>query len=86
MFTPAPDDRRVTLALDRRARWVADYYPCESVDERGDGGLTVTLRSRDDAWIRRLALGLAGAGRVTDPPEVAAGVRAAAEAALRSYE
>jgi proteasome accessory factor C len=85
MFTPAPDDRRVTLELDRRARWVADYYPCESVSERTDGGLTVTLRSQDEAWIRRLALGLAGAGRVTDPPEVAAAVRAEALEALGNY-
>ena len=85
MFTPASDDRLVTLELDRRARWVADYYPCESVVERGDGGLTVTLRARDDAWIRRLALGLAGAGRVTDPPEVATAVRAEAAAALARY-
>jgi proteasome accessory factor C len=85
MFTPAPDDRRVTLELDRRARWVADYYPCESVSERTDGGLTVTLRSQDEAWIRRLALGLAGAGRVTDPPEVAAAVRAEAVEALGNY-
>jgi len=85
MFTPASDDRLVTLELDRRARWVADYYPCETVQERGDGGLTVTLRSRDDAWIRRLALGLAGAGRVIDPPEVAANVRAEALEALARY-
>ena len=85
MFTPAWDDRLVTLELDRRARWVADYYPCESVSEHGDGGLTVTLRARDDAWIRRLALGLAGAGRVTDPPEVAAAVRAEAAEALTRY-
>ena len=85
MFTPASDDRLVTLSLDRRARWVADYYPCESVSERGDGGLTVTLRARDEAWIRRIALGLAGAGRVTDPPEVAAAVRAEAAEALARY-
>ena len=85
MFTPATDDPRVTLELDRRARWVADYYPCESVEERPDGGLTVTLRARDEAWIRRLALGLAGAGRVTDPPGLAAAVRDEARQALGHY-
>jgi proteasome accessory factor C len=85
MFTPAPDDRLVTIELAREARWVADYYPCESVVERGDGALTVTMRARDDAWVRRLALGLAGAGRVTDPPEVAATVRDEALAALACY-
>jgi proteasome accessory factor C len=86
IFTPAADDRLVTLDLDPAARWVADYYPCETVAERGDGGLTVTLRARDDSWIRRLALALAGAGRVVDPPEVLEAVREDASAALTAYQ
>lgn len=85
VFTPAADDRLVTLDLEPGARWVADYYPCESVEERSDGGVTVTLRARDDAWVRRLALGLAGHGSVSDPPQVAADVREAAAAALAAY-
>jgi proteasome accessory factor C len=85
LFRPADDDRLVTLDLDPAARWVADYHPCEEVVERGDGGVVVRLRARDDAWIRRLALGLAGHGRVTDPPDVAADVRAAAAATLAGY-
>jgi proteasome accessory factor C len=86
IFTPAADDRLVTLDLEPAARWVADYYPCETVAERGDGGLTVTLRARDDSWIRRLALGLAGTGRVVDPPEVREAVREDASAALTAYQ
>jgi proteasome accessory factor C len=86
LFTPAPDDRMVTLSLDPSARWVADYYPCEEVAERGDGGLVVKLRVRDDAWIRRLALSLAGVGVVIDPPEVANAVREVASAALAAYQ
>lgn len=85
LFTPDADDRLVTLDLDPAARWVADYYPCEEVTERGDGGVVVRLRARDDAWVRRLALGLAGYGRVTDPPDVAADVRQAAATALAGY-
>jgi proteasome accessory factor C len=86
MFTPAPEDRLVTLELAPAARWVADYYPHESAVERADGGLTVTLRARDDAWLRRLALGLAGLGRVVDPPALAAAVRDEARMALTAYE
>jgi proteasome accessory factor C len=86
LFTPAASDPLVTFSLDPAARWVADYYPCEEVAERGDGGLIVTLRVEDDAWVRRLALGLAGLGRVTDPPELAAEVRDVAIAALASYQ
>jgi proteasome accessory factor C len=85
LFTPASDDRLVTLSLDPGGRWVADYYPCESVTERGDGGLIVALRVHDDAWLRRLALGLAGMGRVTEPAELAAEVRNVAIAALAAY-
>jgi proteasome accessory factor C len=85
LFRPADDDRLVTLDLDPAARWVADYHPVESVAERGDGGVVVRLRARDDAWVRRLVLGLAGHGRVTDPPDVAADVRAAAAQTLAGY-
>jgi proteasome accessory factor C len=85
LFTPADDDRLVTFSLDPPARWVADYYPCETVDERGDGGLIVALRVHDDAWVRRLALSLAGLGRVTEPPDLALEVRNAANEALSGY-
>jgi proteasome accessory factor C len=85
LFTPASDDPLVTFSLDPPARWLADYYPCEEVAERGDGGLIVRLRVRDGAWVRRLALGLAGFGRVTDPPELATEVRDVAISALAAY-
>jgi proteasome accessory factor C len=85
LYTPSSEDRLVTLSLDPAARWAADYYQCEDVAERGDGGLIVKLRARDDAWVRRLGLGLAGVATLTDPPELAQQVRDAAVAALASY-
>jgi proteasome accessory factor C len=86
LFTPDADDRLVTFSLDPAARWVADYYPCEEVSERGDGGLIVRLRVRDDAWVRRIALGLAGIGRLIDPPELTAAIQTIAAAALTAYD
>jgi proteasome accessory factor C len=85
LFTPAAEDRVVTLRLEPAARWVADYYPCETVIERGEGGLVVTLRARDDAWLRRLVLGLAGMAEVTAPADVAAAVTGIAAEALAQY-
>ncbi|HTR71654.1 MAG TPA: WYL domain-containing protein [Mycobacteriales bacterium] len=85
LFTPASDDRLVTFSLDAAARWVADYYPCDESTERGDGGLVVRLRVHDDAWVRRVALGLAGVGAVIDPPELAEEIRTLATAALDAY-
>jgi proteasome accessory factor C len=85
VFTPDPSDPIITLELEPAARWVADYHPCEEVVERGDGGLVVRLRTRDEAWVRRLALGLAGSGRVVEPPELAALVTRTASDTLAAY-
>jgi proteasome accessory factor C len=85
LFTPAADDRLITLELQPAARWVADYYPCETVVEAHGGGLVVQLRARDDDWVRRLALGLAGYGRVVDPPDLVRYCQTAAAAALAGY-
>ena len=85
LFRPSPDDLLVTLALGPGAAWVADYHPCESVEDTRDGGLLVRLRTRDPAWIRRLALRLGDSGRVVAPAELAAQVRADAAQALAAY-
>jgi len=85
IFQPSPDDELVTLALGPGGRWVAEYYPCESVSESPDGGLTVTLRVHDRRWLRRLVLRLGGGGRVLEPADLAAEVVADARAALDAY-
>ncbi len=85
LFQPSPEDRLVTLRLAPAARWVGDYYPCESVAERPGGGLDVALRVREEGWLLRLLLRLGERAAVVDAPDVAAAVRAAAEAALVRY-
>ncbi|HSK28294.1 MAG TPA: YafY family protein [Jiangellales bacterium] len=86
LFQPSPDDDLVTLDLGPGARWVAEQYPCESVEETAQGHLRVRLRTPDTRWVRRLVLRLGGAARVEDPPALAAQVRADAREALRAYE
>jgi proteasome accessory factor C len=86
LFRPSPDDIVVTFELTAAGRWMPDYFPCESVTELGDGRLRAVLRTRDTRWVRRLALRLAGEGRIVDPPELAAEVRAEAARALALYE
>lgn len=85
LFQPSAEDLRVRMVLQPGAHWVADYHPCESVEELGDGALGVVLRTPDYGWVRRLALRLGGAGRVVDPPELAAQIRTDAAAALAAY-
>jgi proteasome accessory factor C len=81
----ADDDPLVTLDLDSAARWVPEYYPCESVEEVPGGALRVTLRVADPERIRRLVLRLGGAAQVRGPEEFAREVRSAAAAALAGY-
>jgi len=86
LFQPSPDDTLVTLRLQPKARWVAEYYPVETVSELEDGGLRVTLRAGDDGWLTRLMLRIGGAAEVETPAELSTVVRLAAIAALRNYE
>ncbi len=85
LFRPSADDAEVELELSVAGRWVAEYYPCERVEDLGDGRLRVGLRTPDTRWVRRLALRLGEDGRVISPPDLAAQVREDASAALAQY-
>jgi proteasome accessory factor C len=86
LFRPSEADVRAELDLAADARWVAEYYPCESKTELGEGRLRVVLRTPDTSWVRRLALRLGEEARVTAPAELAEEVRSAAAAALALYD
>jgi proteasome accessory factor C len=85
IFQPSARDTLATLTLDPGARWVAEYYPVESLEEAGAGSLRVRLRVGDEGWLTRLLLSLGGAARVEDPPGLAEEVRVTAANALRNY-
>jgi proteasome accessory factor C len=85
LFQPGPGDVRVVLDVEPAGRWVAEYYPCEFVEPRPDGGARIGLRTPDTRWVRRLALRLGSGGRVVEPSELAAAVNADATAALAAY-
>lgn len=84
-FHPSPDDVVVTLELAPRARWVSEYYPCESVQELPGGTVRVVLRTADPRLVRRLVLRLGGAASVVQPAGLADEVAADAAAALTAY-
>lgn len=84
VFSSSPDHTLVELALRLGAHWVADHYPCESVEVVGEV-LVARLRTPDLGWVRRLVLRLGAAARVLRPPELAEAVRADAAAALSAY-
>jgi proteasome accessory factor C len=86
LFRPSESDERVELELGPGARWVAEYYPCESVTELDEGRLRAVLRTPDTRWVRRLALRLGEEARVVSPAALAEEVRATAAAALALYD
>ncbi len=85
LFRPSDQDVRVVLELAPAGRWVAEYYPCEQVEDLGEGRLRVSLRTPDTQWVRRLGLRLGEDGRVISPPDLADQVRQDALAALALY-
>jgi len=85
LFLPSAEDVQVRIRLLPWARWVADYYPCESVVEDGEG-LLVTLRSSETTWVRRLVAGLGGAALVLYPRELAEQIAEDARMALAAYD
>jgi proteasome accessory factor C len=86
LFQASPSDELVEMELSPSARWVAEYYPCESVTELDDGRLRIGLRTPDTTWVRRLALRLGEDARVLSPAGLAEETRATAAAALALYE
>jgi proteasome accessory factor C len=86
LFTASPSDVLVELELAPAARWLAEYYLCDSVTEMAGDRLRIALRTPDTTWVRRRALQLGEDIRVLSPAWLADEVRSAAAAALAQYE
>lgn len=66
-FRPAPADVRVTVSLPPSARWVAESYPTESVEELKSGRLHVVLAVSARAFLERILLSVGPQARVLTP-------------------
>ncbi|MGN6252086.1 MAG: helix-turn-helix transcriptional regulator [Marmoricola sp.] len=86
LFEPDPDALTARIRLHRRARWLVDFHPVETVVPGPEDSLDVTLRVADPRWLVRLVLGRAPDAEVLGPPELAAQVRDRAAAALALYD
>jgi proteasome accessory factor C len=87
IFHPDPQIPPVTLRLTGTARWVAEYYPMEEInDVEGEpGALRVRMRAGSDEWLARLVLSLGGDAVIEDRPELAGLVADRAAEALAAY-
>jgi proteasome accessory factor C len=86
MFQPSERDLLATLQLAPPARWVAEYYPTESVEEGAGGSLIVKLRVADTNWLQRLILRLGGSATVQEPADLSDRIAATAREALSAYD
>ena len=75
----------VTVDLAPEAAWVAEYYPTEAVTVRENGGLVVSFRVTDPAWLRVLLLRLGGGATVLAPTGAGAPAAQAARNTLAAY-
>ena len=86
LFEPGPDNVVAVVHLEPHARWVADYYPVDTVEELGGGRLAATLRVDDPRWLVRLALRLAPSVTVVEPATMRSDLERTAKAALSLYD
>lgn len=85
VFQPASEHLLAVLRVSDAYAWVADYYPSEQVTELADGGLQVSLRVSEPAWVRSLVLGSGGQVSVLSPGWLAEAIRSDAARALDAY-
>ena len=82
-FRPGTDAPRVVLDLGPEARWVAEHYPYEAVEDLGAGRLRVTLAVTARPWLERLLLSLGPAAELVEVDPRLGGPSVRAEAAAR---
>ena len=70
-YTPSEEDVRAVILLGEYARWVAEYYPVETVAD-DEQGLTVRFSASDPSVIARLLLRLGRTAKLIDGVEVEA--------------
>ncbi|MFI5053689.1 MAG: helix-turn-helix transcriptional regulator, partial [Acidimicrobiia bacterium] len=80
VYSPRPEDPRVTLWLAPGAEWVVESHPHESATTQSDGSFRIVLAVSELAWLERLLLALGPDARVEDPPAL---MTLAADAARR---
>ena len=83
VFSGTPETTtRIVLELEPWARWVANQYPIEAVEELGEGRLRVTMLIDEQRWLERLLLKL-GPGATMVEGDHAVRRRAAARVLAR---
>ena len=85
VYSPRPEDLRVTLRLAPAASWVVESYPHEHAERAPDGSWRVVLAVSELALLERLLLALGPDATVESPPEARNIAPRAAERLLARY-
>ena len=70
-YTPSDDDAHAVIRLEGPARWVAEYYPVDVLDDREDA-LTIRMSVGDPAVAARLLVRLGDTAELLDGQDVEA--------------
>jgi proteasome accessory factor C len=84
-YTPGAEDVRATIRLGDEARWVADYFPVETVAD-GPDGLVVRFSASDPLVIARLLLRLGDSGTLVEGEAVHSTLRDLRNRLLARYQ
>ena len=83
-YTPSEDDVHALLRLAPSARWVAEYYPVEVVEDDGEG-LTVRFATYDPMGAARLLIRLGDQAHLVEGVEVKAALEELRSRMLARY-
>ena len=83
-FTPSEDDTYATISLGRRARWVAEYYPVEIIEDAPDA-LIVRFAASDPLVAARLLVRLGSSAQLLEGEEVETAVAHLRSIILQRY-
>ena len=83
-FTPSEDDTYATISLGRRARWVAEYYPVEIIEDAPDA-LIVRFAASDPLVAARLLVRLGSSAQLLEGEAVQSAVAHLRSIILQRY-
>jgi proteasome accessory factor C len=82
VFRRDPDQLEAVLILEPDARWIAEYYPVDRLDELDGGRARVWMRYSDTSWMIRLLLAQGGEVVVEQPDDLRVAMISRARQAL----
>lgn len=85
-FADAEENSVAVLEIEPRASWIVETYPCQKVEELGNGNVRVEIVVTSEHWLSRLLLRGGDAVKVISPDTLVDVRRRAAAEMLALYD